>query len=396
MNPAPQPVPKSPEPVTPAKGSYLILLALLALVIVLLAAAAGLLPRLKAKRELADMQRELAVPNVVVTTPSPGKAPTSLAFPAEIRPRMEAPIYARATGYLKYWKVDIGDKVESGQLLAEIDSPEVDQDLQRAQAELQQVEAALALARTTSARWMELLKTASVSAQEAAEKQADLTLKTASIEAARANVRRLEELKGFTKITAPFAGTITARMTDVGQLVNATNGKELFRLADMHTLRVFVRVPQSLSRAIVAGQTADIALAELPKRKFTAKVVRTSGAIDSSSRTLLTELELDNASGEVLAGSYVQVKFTDANPDAAMTVPSHALLFQADGPQVGVVGNDDKVIVRRVRLGRDFGPTVEVLDGLSLTDRVILNPSDSLNSGLSVHVSEPVKTAGGK
>jgi len=306
-----------------------------------------------------------------------------------VRPFVEAPIYARASGYLKRWLVDLGGTVEAGQLLAEIDSPELNQELARARAELAQAEAALALARVTATRWADLLKTASVSEQETAEKQSDLALKSATVDGARANVHRLEELQSFERVTAPFAGVITARRTDVGELVAAAGGRELFRLAQTGTLRVYVRVPQTAARAVKLGQIAELTIPELPGRIVPAKVVRTSGAMDPSSRTLLTELEVDNAKGEILAGSYAQVRFPNAQSEAVLTLPSNTLLFRAEGLQVGVVGADGTVALRGVTLGRDFGATVEVLAGVGPADRVIVNPADSLLNGARVRLASP-------
>jgi len=367
-----------------------------AAIVLVLALIAGFVPRWRARGALVQESRELAVPTVTVISPEPGKSAAGVALPAEVRPYVEAPIYARASGYLKRFGADIGDNVEAGQLLAEIDTPELDQELARAHADLAKAEAALELSRTTAARWAALLKTAGVSQQEAAEKQADLALNTATVEGARANVRRLEELKSFARVTAPFPGTITARKTDVGQLISAGNGKELFRLAQSHKLRIFVRVPQTLARAVEPGQRAEMSLAELPGRKFEAKVVRTAGALEPDSRTLLTELEVDNADGHILAGSYAQARFSEANPDAALVLPANTLLFRAEGIQVGVVGAEGKVELRHVELGRDFGQTVEILGGAAMSDRVILNPPDSIAAGVTVHVVEPTKTTAAK
>lgn len=350
----------------------------------LLAGAAGLLPRLRARAELRAENRELAVPTVLVTSPLPGRVAEAPAFAAEVRPRLEAPIHARAAGYLRRWFVDIGGRVEAGQLLAEIDSPEVAQELQRARAELTHAEAAQALARATAERWGKLLAAGTASQQETAEKRAELELKSAQVAAAGANVRRLEELQSFQRVTAPFAGVVTARRVDVGELVSPGGGRELFRLAQAGTLRVFVRLPQSLARAVSAGQPAELLLPESPGRAFPAKVARTAGAIDPASRTLLTELEVDNARGEILPGSFGQVRFSHVRVEAALTLPATTLLFRAAGAQVGVVGADSRVTVKPVTIGRDFGSTVEVLAGVTAADRVIINPPDSLADGLQV------------
>ena len=301
---------------------------------------------------------------------------------------MESPIYARATGYLKRYIVDIGASVKEGDLLAEIDAPELNQELAQARAQLDQAKAALRLARTTADRWNELLKSASVSEQETAEKQADLELKTANVEAAQANMRRLEDLQSFQRVTAPFAGVITTRTTDVGQLIAATSGKELFRLAQTDRLRVFVRTPQTLALGVAVGQTAELTVSEYPGRVFSARVVRTSGVLSADSRTLLTELEVDNSRGEILCGSYAQIRFLQAEGASAMTVPANALLFRADGAQVVVVGPDNKIEMRHVVIGRDFGPTTEIISGLSATDQVVMNPPDSLETGLVVQATK--------
>jgi membrane fusion protein (multidrug efflux system) len=393
MNPSVRPPSASPPGSAPLPlGRY----AAVALVLVALAAVAGMLPRWRARAALNSETAELAVPTVAVISPVRGKASAPPTYAAEVRPMLEAPIYARASGYLKRWFVDLGGKVESGQVLAEIDTPELNQELARSRAELAQSEAALALSRATAARWAQLLKAESVSAQEAAEKQTDVAYKTASVEAARANVRRLEELQSFQKVTAPFAGVITARRTDVGELVSATAGRELFRLVQARTLRVFVRVPQSLARAVVVGQAAELTVPEIPGRIFPVKVVRTSGAMDPTSRTLLTELEADNAKGELLAGSYAQVRFPHAQIDAALTLPATTLLFRSAGVQVGLVGPDNRVVLRNLTLGRDFGPTVEVLAGAGPNDRVIVNPPDSLVDGTLVRVAVAAPAPGAK
>jgi len=400
---------KEPTPILPARealastseaaassGAKLRNAGIVAAVLIVIGTLAGLVPRALHRNALRAETRELAIQTVSVVTPAPGKNAAGLTLPAEAKPLVEAPIYARTSGYLKRYLVDIGAQVKAGDLLAEIDTPELNQELAQARAQLVQAEAALALARTTDARWAELLKTASVSEQEAAEKKADLELKSATVEAARAAVRRLEELQSFERVTAPFAGTITVRGTDVGQLVAASNGNELFRLAQTGTLRVYVRVPQGVAQGVAPGQLAELTIPEMPGRVFPAKVVRTSGAMSADSRTLLVELEVDNPRGEILAGTYVQVRLTEAKLDPTLTLPANPLLFRSEGPQVGVVGADNKVELRGVTLGRDFGPAVEVLVGIGPTDRVILNPADSLVGGTTVRVAESTQEPGGK
>ncbi|MBI5571757.1 MAG: efflux RND transporter periplasmic adaptor subunit [Desulfomonile tiedjei] len=361
-------------------------------VLIVTGVGAGLIPRSRHQTELRAETLEMSVPTVTVVSPKPGQSTSSLPLPAEIKPWVEAPIYARANGYLKHRLVDIGTHVDAGQLLAEIDTPELDQELDRARALLAQAEAAFELARTTSARWAGLSKSGAVSDQENEEKQADLKLKAATAESARAEVRRLEKLKSFTRLSAPFGGTITVRNIDAGDLIVAAGGKELFHLAQMHKLRVFVQVPQVMARSVRSGQAADMTLPEQPTRAFTAKVIRTAGMIASDSRTLLVELEVDNSNEEILAGSYAQVRFTEAKIEAALTLPANTVLFGAKGPQIGVVQDDGKVDVRTVQLGRDFGQMIEILTGVSSNDRVIVNPSASLASGATVSMSETVDT----
>lgn len=235
-----------------------------------------------------------------------------------------------------------------------------------------------------------------MSEQENAEKQADFKLKTATTDSARAEVRRLEKLQSFARLTAPFAGIITVRNIDSGDLIVAGAGKELFHLAQTRKLRVFVQVPQAIARDIGAGQIAEMAVPELPGRTFQAKVIRTAGVIAADSRTMLVELEVDNSKEEIIAGSYAQVRFTEAKSEPALTLPANTLLFRAEGPQIGVVHEGGKVELRTVKLGRDFGQRIEVLAGVAPEDRVILNPSESLATGATVSISEAAKTGKGQ
>jgi RND family efflux transporter MFP subunit len=357
-------------------------------VLMITGVVAGLVPRWRQQTELNTETRQFSVPTVSVVSPKPGQSASGLFLPAEVKPLVEAPIYARANGYLKRRLVDIGTHVEAGQLLADIDTPELNHELDRVRAQFAQAEAALGLSKLTAERWAGLLKTASVSEQENAEKQADFKLKTASAESARAEVRRLEKLESFTRITAPFAGIVTARSIDRGDLIVAGTSKELFHLAQTRKLRVFVQVSQAMARSIRIGQTAEMNVPELPNRTFTPRVVRTAGVIASDSRTLMVELELDNPKGEIMAGGYAQVSFTEAKMEAALTLPANTVLFAAKGPQVGIVQTDGKVELRTVKLGRDFGQTIEILAGVSPNDRVIVNPSDSLAAGTVVSVAQ--------
>lgn len=356
----------------------------------------GLAPRWHQRGIALADTRELAIPTVAVTSPAPGRVNEGLVLPAEVKPWLEASIYARANGYLKRWLVDIGAHVEAGQLLAEIDTPELNQQLEQAQAQLTLAQANLELAKTTDARWRELLKTASVSEQEAAEKAAARATAAANVEAVRADLRRLQELQAFQRVVAPFAGTITSRNTDIGDLIAAGSGRELFHLAQTRTLRVYVRVPQAAAAAIHPGQTAQLVIPEKPGQVFPAKVLTTSEAMSASSRTLLTELEVDNARSQILADTYAEARFQDDSADRPLTLPSNTLLFRAEGLQVGVVRPDNTVQMRNVQVGRDFGQSVEILGGLDPADRVILNPADSLITGTPVRLAAAPKALAAK
>jgi RND family efflux transporter MFP subunit len=361
---------------------------LIAVVLIGTGVIAGLIPRWRQQTELNAETRDRSVPTVMVVSPKPGQSMMHSALPAEIKPWVETPIYARISGYLKQRYVDIGDAVEAGRLLATIDTPEQLQELERARGQRDQAEAALGISRITAVRWAELLTTASVSEQDAAEKQADFKLKTALVASARAEVRRLEKIQEFTKVTAPFSGIITVRNIDAGDLIVAAGNRELFHLAQTQKLRVFVQVPQEMARSIAMGQSAEMTIPGLPGRKFTAKVIRTAGVITADSRTLPVELEADNAKGEILAGSYAQVRFTDVKMKASQTLPANSVLFRPEGPQIGVVADDGKVSLQRVSLGRDFGQSIEIITGVGPKDRVIVNPSDSLADGMMVDVHE--------
>lgn len=352
--------------------------------------AAGLAPRWRQQAELHAETRENSIPAVVVVTPKPGQSAVHTALPAEVKPWVEAPIYARVGGYLKQRCVDIGDSVKAGQLLAVIDTPEQVQELERARGQLAQAEAALGISRITAARWTELLKTASVSEQDAAEKQADFKLKAALVVSARAEVRRLERIQAFSKVTAPFSGIITTRNVDSGDLIVAAGGKELFHLAQIERLRVFVQTPQAMARNVHIGQSAELSLPDLPGYHFKATVIRTAGVVAADSRTMLVELAADNPKNNIFAGEYAQVRFADAKAPAVLTLPANTLLFRPEGSQIGIVQSDGKVMLRQVQIGRDFGQTVEIVSGVTPKDRVIVNPSDSLTSGMTVVVAESI------
>lgn len=360
-----------------------------ALVLILIALAAGFWPRWRQREATRARTRELAVSTVTVTSPRRAEPSPALPLPAEIRPQMEAPLYGRANGYIRRLHADLGSVVRARDVLAEIDTPELDAELAQARAQLTEAVAALDLAEQTARRWNDLVESRSVSTQENAEKQADFALRTANVDAARARLKRLEELKEFSRVVAPFDGTLVERNTDVGDLVIQETPHALFRLADTRKLRVFVRVPQSLTALATPGTPAELTLDNQPGQPFPASVVRTAGALSPGSRTLLVELGVDNTDGKILAGSYGQVRFQGLVTNSSLSLPANALLFQAEGPKVGIVRPDQTVELRPVTLGRDFGRQVEILDGVSLDEKVILNPRDSLSDGARVQVAEP-------
>lgn len=385
--------PPAAPPGTPARRRRLAGGLFVAVLVIVVAILAGGVPRWRARAILVTETREMAIPVVRVVQAKAGKPPSAPSLPAEVKPFAEASILARASGYVKHWTTDIGGAVEEGTLLAELESPELEHELSRARQELAQVESALTLARSTAERYQTLARApgaSAVSDQEVLEKSGDLAAKSAALEAARFNVRRLDQLQSYTRIRAPFAGIVTARRIDVGDMVVGGGARELFRIAQSGTLRVFVRVPQISAAGITAGQPAEVLIPELGRKAFPATVARTAGAISPESRTLLVELALPNPRGDILAGSYAEARLLGSRPPAPLTLPANTLLFREESPRVGIVGKEDRVELRSVELGRDFGRTLEVLSGVGPEDRVILNPSDSLSEGAVVRIaSEP-------
>jgi RND family efflux transporter MFP subunit len=333
--------------------------------------------------------KTLALQNVNVIHAELGSPVTDLTVPGTVQAFSESPIYARINGYLRVWNADIGAHVRKGQLLAVIEAPEVDQELSHARAMLAQAQANLQLATITAARYRELIQSNSVSQQEVDNNNQNLNSQTANVQAASAEVGRLEQMQGFEKIYAPFDGVITARKTEVGDLINAGNsglGAELFRISNIATMRVYVDVPEVYSEAIAPGVRGSMEVASLPNRQFSGAVARTSHAIGMNSRTLLTEVDVPNPKGELFPGAYAQVHFHLALKVVPLVLPGNTILFQAQGPQVGVVNSQNHVELRKVILGRDFGNRVEILSGINQADAVIANPPDYLVDGMSVAV----------
>jgi RND family efflux transporter MFP subunit len=326
---------------------------------------------------------------VAVVHPQRSDPNQNITLPGNVQAFVETPIYARTAGYLTKWYVDIGGRVQAGQLLALIDTPEVDQQLRQAEAAQLQAQANLDLAKTTADRWQNLLKSDGVSQQEVDQNVAAYKARQADLEAAVANVDRLKYLQSFQRVVAPFSGVITTRSVDIGALISNGNTQQLFKLAQIDLLRVYVDVPETYSNDMVAGVPADLHVAEFPNRTFEGKVVRTAGAIDPTSRTLLTELDVPNPKGEIMPGAYAEVGFHLKTAVPKLIVPSNALIFRSAGSQVAVVENDHARL-RNVTIGRDFGTSLEIVSGLSDKDEVILNPPDSLSDG------QPVSVQGGQ
>ena len=349
----------------------------------------GIRARSAADTTLRQTTAEASISLVNVVSPKPGAPTREILLPGTTQAFTDAPIFARTNGYVKGWYFDIGAHVKQGQLLAEIESPEVDQQLQQARADLETAQANLRQAQITADRWLALLETDSVSKQETDQAVSALSAMKATVDSNAANVRRLEQLRGFEKVYAPFDGVITARNIDIGVLINAganTAGRELFHMAAIHTLRVFVAVPEVYSRAARPGSSATLTLEEFPGRTFRGTLVRNANAIDLASRTLLVEVDVDNPGGELLPGAYVFVHLSLPKQIVSVTVPANTLLFRAEGPQLAVV-RDGQAQLLPVTIGGDYGTTVEILSGLQPTDQVIVAPSDSLVSGTRVRIA---------
>jgi RND family efflux transporter MFP subunit len=339
-----------------------------------------------------------AIPSVNVIYPTPSSLSAEIALPGNTQAFTDTPIYSRTNGYLKNWYFDIGAHVRKGQLMAQIETPEVDQQLQVAQADLKSAQANLDLANTTSARYQNLLKTNSVSKQETDVAVSDAAAKKAAVDAAMANVRRLEQLQSFEYVYAPFDGIVTARNTDIGRLISAgqnTTPQELFHLAAIGKIRVYVAVPEAYSAAIKVGGNATLTLDEYPGRSFEGTIARNSNAIDQATRTLNVEVDVDNPKGELLPGAYVFVHFKVPEHVANLMIPSNTLLFRAEGLRAGVVRNG-RVQLVPVKIAKDAGATVEIASGLTSNDAVILDPSDSLANGQQVEIANRVNAPGGE
>ena len=378
------------QQVTP-KGSRIFTILFLVVVILVIIGALTLIQRRSQYQALAKETEALAIPTVAVFHPSVESSDEDLVLPGTMEAYVESPIYARTNGYLKKWYHDIGSRVRQGDLLADIDTPEVDQQLSQARADLTTAQANANLSKITAARYQELIKTDGVSKQEVDNAVGDLEAKVASVKSAEANVRRLEELESFKHIYAPFSGVITRRNVDIGTLVNAGNGgasQQLFFLSQTDPIRAYVSVPEIYAPSIHAGLGAYLELTQYPGQKFLGKVVRTSEAIEVSTKTLLTEVDVPNHNGALLPGGYAQAHLQVKVTGARLAVPVNALLFRSEGLRAVVVDASHHARLKPITVGRDYGNTLEVLEGLDANDWIVLNPADSLDDGQEVHVKE--------
>jgi RND family efflux transporter MFP subunit len=376
-----------------SRGRSVALLLIIAVVVGLLVIS-GIVPRLRSRRALAAETNEQAAPTVLVIQPKRGAPSQEILLPGSIQAFVDAPIYARTNGYLKRWYFDIGSHVKQGQLLAEIESPEVDQQLSQAQADLGTAAANLNLSQITADRYADLIKQDAVSQQETDNAVSDLASKNTAVKSSQANVDRLRQLVSFEKVYAPFDGVVTARNTDIGQLIDsgASGGqaRSLFQVAAINKLRVFISVPQIYSQAATPGLTADLTFAEFPGRRFQGKLVRTSRSIDPTARTLNVEVDVDNSKGDLLPGAYTEVHLKLKQGIPTLTIPVSALLFRQEGLRIAVAKSDNTAELIPVTLGRDFGDFAEITTGLTGQERIISNPPDSIVDGehLNVHTEK--------
>ena len=365
-----------------------------AVVVTVVLAVIGILARKHSAEELAETMTSLASPTVTVASAKPGAAVDSFVLPADVTPFTDSPIYARTSGYLTRWYFDLGARVKKGAVLAEISTPEVDQQMAQAEADLATAEANARNARLQADRYTGLVQSNAVSRQETETLVSQAAATAAVVRSAQANLARLRDLKSFQRVVAPFDGIVTARNADVGQLIAPGTGRELFHMQAILTLRVFVNLPQAYAAAAKNGTKVDLTFTEKPGRTFTGTLVRSSGAIDPASRTMLTEIDLDNRAGEILPGTLAQAHFKSPSAAQSLIVPVSALIFRREGMRVGVVGPGDVAHLAAVVIGEDDGASVQIVQGITASDRVIQDPPDSLIDGEKVQVVPA--PAGGK
>jgi len=374
----------------PRKSSFFTVFFSIVIVLVIIGALL-MLQRKSQFKALAENTETMSVQTVAIIHPTPQNAEEDLVLPSTLQAYVESPIYARTNGYLKKWYHDIGSHVEKGDNLADIETPEVDQQLMQARADLVTAQANERLSQITATRYTDLLTTDGVSKQEVDNANGDLAAKQATTQSAAANVRRLEELKSFQRVFAPFTGVITQRNVDIGTLINAGNGgasQQLFYLAQTDPIRTYVNVPEAYAPSIHKGLGAYLELTQFPGKKFEGQVVRTAEAIDLATRTLLTEVDVPNKSGQLLPGGYAQVHLQVRVNQERLLVPVNALLFRSEGLRAVVIDANHRVHLQPLAIGRDYGTTLEVLSGLHENDWIVLNPSDAIENGEEVHVKE--------
>jgi len=350
----------------------------------------GLVSRGLANQHLKAWTRSEDIPTVEVINPTLSTGADSLTLPGDVEANYSAVIHARVSGYVKRWYLDIGANVKAGQVLADIDTPELDQQLAQARANLATAVSNEKLAQTTATRWTDLLRRDAVSQQETDEKTGDLEAKTSLVQAAKAELDRLQALEAFKRIVSPFDGVVTARNTDIGALIVAgeANDPGLFTVADMHRLRIYVKVPQTYSAAIKPGETASLSLPQFPGRTFQATLASTAESVGPQSGALLAELQMDNPGNLLKPGDYAQVTFSTQPISGLVQAPASALMFRQSGEAVAVVGPDNRVMLKYIKIQRDLGASVEIASGLSPTDRIINNPPDSITQGELVRVAK--------
>jgi len=382
----------SPETLHTPPPRRLRLAGIIAAIVVLAIVVAGVATRANDSRKLRAWTDDQATPTVNVVSPQNGQAGGDLNLPGRLQAYARAPIFARTSGYLKYWKVDIGQKVKAGDVLGEIETPDLDQQLLQAKADLASARANEALAQTTAKRWKDMRDSDSVSKQEVDEKTGDYDAKHALAAAAQANLERIQALKGYARLTAPFDGTVTARETDVGALINAGGvGQELFVVSDTRKLRMYVNVPQNYAPAIKAGEPVKLTVPEYPGQTFIGTIESSSAAINAASGTTLVQVAVDNKDGKLLPGSYASVTFALPTNAELFSVPASALVYDDRGLRIAVVDAQNKVKFRDVTITRDFGKTIQLGSGIAASDRLIESPPDGLADGDTVRISAPKK-----
>ena len=371
----------------PRRSGRLILFLFAGLVVLAALAVYGLITR-SATTEKLVQQATQAASEQTVTVVKPERLPAavSVELPGQTQAYIQAPVFAQTSGYLKKWYFDIGAPVKAGEVLAELDTPQVDQQLNQAKATLKEAQAALDLSLVTYRRDQDLLQRRVIAQQDFDTANSDLGVKQATVNADEAAVLSLQALEDFKTVKAPFDGIVTARNTDIGALVNSGSGNPLFIVAQIKPLRIYINVPENMAQDVSVGASAELRFNEFPGREFSGKVVRTAGAIDPNSRTLLTEVDVPNESGQLYPGAYTQVRLVTGTSNRSVLIPANTLLFRSEGAAVGLVNQNNVVELKKIKIGRDLGNQLEVTQGLSVDDRIIVNPSDSLTAGQKVKV----------